>query len=166
MSVKDQVRKENPATPVTTEEKASTRRGSEPAGAPVAENPAFVPTFSFGGKTAGEWFLDRTGELAVVTDEDNNLALGIKKIKAFGASAGQRNFGTIANVTLETVLGTITGIQVRESTRNPGSIFIGTSSRKVSKEGQEDKYYNDIELSDATRAQVLSWIFPQLTKAK
>jgi hypothetical protein len=165
MSVKELVKEQNGVKmPKPLEEKGN-RKASDAVGQPAVTvtNPIFVPTFKFGGsRNAAEWFLDRNGEMEVVTAEDNNLVLGIKKITAFGATAGQQAFGTIANVTLETVLGTVTGIQVRESSKNRGVLFIGTSSRKVEKEGQAVQYYNDIELNQATRAQILSWIHPQL----
>lgn len=160
MSIKDAVAKQKEAQDV---EVKGNIKGGSPSEKP-ADVPTFKPTFEFGGATnASEWFLDRTGEMEVVTDEDHNMELGIRRIMAFGASKGQQVYGTIANVTLETVLGKITGIQVRESTRNPGSLFIGTSSRKVEKEGNTN-YYNDIELSRPVEAQILSWIYPQLTK--
>ena len=166
-SIKDQVAKTQGVSEVLGGKmKVGGTAVATPAGSATAtEVPVFKPTFSFGGdRNTAEWFLDRSNEMAVVTDEDHNLALGIKRIQAFGASGGQIAFGTIANVTVETLFGTITGIQVRESQRNPGTLYIGTNSRKYEKEGQAAQYFNDVELSRPAQAQILSWIYPQLTQ--
>lgn len=169
-SVKDMVKQQNGATPLEEkgEKKNNARRGSGTTASqetPNQENAAYNPSFSFGGGSVrdSEWFLNRDGELAVVNGESSNPALGIISISAFGASAGQRVHGTIANVTVETVLGKLTGLQVRENPDQRGFLMVGSNSRKVEKDGKAN-YYRDYEPNNAMKAQILSWIYPQLKK--
>lgn len=172
-NVKDMVKQQNETGMKPLEEKKeNNRRGSASTTeggtqAPAQENPAFVPTFTFGGGYSRdhEWFLNRDGELAGVTDEDHNESLGIIRITAFGASDKQRQYGTIANVTVETVLGKISGLQVSENREHRGYLQVGTSSRKVEKDDKVN-YYRDYEPNNVMKAQILSWIYPQLTRAQ
>lgn len=171
MSVKDLV-KQNAGLKPLDEKKPAGRRGSaedttkddkttEP---PVPTQEAFEPTFTFGGgrERDNEWFLNREGELAVVTDQASNPALGIVNITAFSASPGQRAWGTIANITVELLIGEVT-CQVVEDREHRGYLKVTTNYRKVEKDTKTD-YYRDFTSNNVFRAQVLSWIYPQLKK--
>lgn len=121
-------------------------------------------TFS---NSSGQWYLEHDSEeLAGVTGEKTNLDLGIKLIQVFAPSDKQWSNGTVANVTLKTVVGLIKGIQVRESNRDEsGSLYMQTQSRSWEKDGQK-QYMNDIELDRKVEAQILSYVDDLLVPAE
>lgn len=109
------------------------------------------------------WYREREGELALVTDEPVNYALGIRRIMVFEPSEAQWNAGVIANVRLElgtedVVFATISGMQIRESKQLDGSIYLSTPSRNIAKEGEQARWLSDITLSNAVKAQILSYV--------
>lgn len=104
------------------------------------------------------WYRTHEGELADVTTESSNPALGIINITVSPASDKQRQYMIVANVRLETILGTFSGIQVKESEHTPGSLYISTNSRNIAKEGEAARWISDIKLSRPGQAQVLAYI--------
>jgi hypothetical protein len=131
----------------------------------AAVAPVSKVTRVIGGRDAN-WFLDRTGELADVTDQASNPALGINSIAVFPASANQMQWYTIANVTLDTVLGTIHGTQIKESNNRPGEIYLQAASHNTAKADQPKKYVNDVKFNRAVQAQILSYVNSLLEPAQ
>lgn len=107
------------------------------------------------------WFLSRDGELDVVTDEDTNPALGIIKIYARAATDAQFNYGVIANVSMDTILGRIEGFQIRETKERDGNIQLSEPSSSYMS-GDQKKYNNYTRMSNPVKAQILSHVWKQL----
>lgn len=97
-------------------------------------------------------------DLEGVTNESSNPTLGILNIAVFEPSEAQYSNGTIANVRLETVIGEISGIQVKESTKVPGSMYVQTSSRNIAKEGEAPRWINEVKLDRKVQAQILAYV--------
>lgn len=114
-----------------------------------------------------QWYLEHdTEELAGVTGEISNLDIGLKKIRVSNPTAKQWEKGTVANITIDTIVGTIGGIQVRESQWGNGQgLYMQTSSRSWEKNG-EKQYQNDVELSRKMEAQILSFVDALLVPAE
>lgn len=115
-------------------------------------------------KVQGDWFKSREGDLAVVTEEDHNHELGILKIRVYEPTEKQFQFGTMANIAIDTVVGTIKGLQIREG--RGGSIFLTEPSRDISREDQDARWISDVELSQPVKAQVLSYVDSMLVPAE
>ncbi|UNY39922.1 hypothetical protein KLEB273_gp249 [Bacillus phage vB_BauM_KLEB27-3] len=114
---------------------------------------------------AGEWYKNREGDLASVTEEPKNLDIGVLEIKVYEPTPGQYANGTIANITLETVIGSVSGLQIRESVKKPGQIYLQVPSRSWETEGQR-RYSNDVELARPVQAQILSYVDSLLEDVK
>lgn len=112
------------------------------------------------------WYLKHEDELAAVTIEKKNEAIGILDIRVNNATDAQMANYTLANVTIDTVVGTITGIQVKESVKIPGSLYIQTNSRNIAKEGQAARWMNDVKLDRKVQAQILSCVNSLLEPVK
>lgn len=169
MSVKDKVKKQNQVKEEKVESKVSRKSagaGTENAQGKAERDPAVVTRILGGNNRDPQWYLKHEGELEMVTDEDSNEALGINKIYANAASEKQMHYGTIANITLETVIGKVTGLQVRESQKQAGAIFLTESSRDISKEGQDARWVSDVQLDKKVKAQVLSYVETLLVDAE
>jgi hypothetical protein len=109
------------------------------------------------------WYLSRKEEeLKDVTDAKVNLAIGVTDIFVSPASDAQQAYYTVANITLNTVVGSITGIQVKESEHTPGSLYLQTPSRNVAKEGEKARWMNDVKLERPVQAQILSHVASML----
>lgn len=115
-----------------------------------------------GGGQDPLWYLSRDLDLENVTNESSNMHFGIKSIIVRAATPGQMANYTIANVTLETVLGKIMGIQIKESRREAGQIYVQESSRNIAKEGQPANWMSDLKLERAVQAQILSFVHDML----
>lgn len=103
------------------------------------------------------WYMADTVSLQSVTDESSNPALGIVSIRLFAPSEKQIANGTVAGVQLETVLGTIKGIQVSVTDRDDsGMLYLRTQSRSWEVDGVKN-YANDILLSTQVEAQILRY---------
>ncbi|MDK2600760.1 hypothetical protein QO179_25010 [Bacillus stercoris] len=103
--------------------------------------------------TTGPWYLKDSEELAGVTNEASNPALGINEIRVFEPSDAQWNNGVVAIVQLYTVIGEIKGIQVWDSARDD-SMYVRMQSRSYEREGQK-QYVNDVTLDRKVQAQIL-----------
>jgi hypothetical protein len=170
---------------VTAEQKQSAqaaieaaRQTSAPAlaGAPVAEAKAPVTTTLQLGGTAPvgagtgrrfqkNWFLNRTDDLAVVTDESSNEAFGILNIQIQAPTAKQLESGIICKVAMETTTGWDYGITIWESKEHAGDIMLMVGGAReggiVEKTGKK-QYFRDRRLTDATTAQILSYVYKHL----
>ncbi len=111
------------------------------------------------------WFLNREGELEMVTDEDENKAIGITKIYARAATEAQFNNGIIANVSIDTIIGRIEGLQIRETKERDGNIQLSEPSSSYMS-GDQRKYNNYTKLTAPVRAQILSHVWSQLSPAE
>lgn len=166
----------NGATPVATPVV-----GGAPVitGAPAA--PAFSPSLQLGQfdgirqsrferRLQRHWFLNRTdADLAMVTSEDNNPALGITKLTVEAPTQKQKAAGIVCRVSMESLTGMDFGITVWESKKNPGDITVMTQGREITRvqNGQESKdWVRDRRLNDATTAQILSFVWGLLVPAQ
>ena len=105
------------------------------------------------------WYRDDNDEeLKDVTAESVNLKLGIKMIRVFKPSAKQSVSGVIANVTLDTIVGTIKSIQIRQSNNEDGTIYLTTPSRNVAPEGEDARWRSLVDLSRPVQAQILRYV--------
>lgn len=104
------------------------------------------------------WYLKHEEELSTVTKEKKNEAIGLLEIRVNNSSEAQLANYTLANITIDTVIGTITGIQVKESERIPGSLYLQTNSRNIAKDGQPPRWMNDVKLDRKIQAQILSHV--------
>jgi hypothetical protein len=112
------------------------------------------------------WFLNRTDDLSVVTNESSNAVLGILDIQIQAPTENQKNNGIICRVTLESTTGWDYGITIWETRENKDDIMLMVggardSGRRDSK-GKKD-YIRDRKLNDATTAQILSYVYKHLT---
>jgi hypothetical protein len=140
------------------ETKTTTRkstRQSTGSATKVQERPATKRRL--GQKTVTSfWYLADTEDLDGVTAEVRNDALGIREIKVYEPSEAQWNNGTVATVTLETIIGQVKGIAVVESNRDD-SLYVRMQSRSYEREGQK-QYVNDLALDRKVQAQILRYV--------
>lgn len=104
----------------------------------------------------GSWYLQDTADLEGVTKESFNDALGIREIKVFQPSEAQWNNGTVASITLETIIGQVKGIAVVESNRDD-SLYVRMQRRSYEREGQT-QYVSDLTLDRKIQAQILRYV--------
>lgn len=112
-----------------------------------------------------DWYLHHEGELELVTSEASNTSLGINMVNVFAPSEGQMANGVIANVRIDTVIGQISSLQVRESKSLDGSIYLSEPSRNIAKEGDPARWLNDVKLDRRVQAQILSYVDSLLVEA-
>jgi hypothetical protein len=143
------------------------------AGAPNIEvsKPARAVTLSLDGQHSRfqkrHWFLDRTDDLSMVTDEDHNPALGITKITIQKPTEAQYNNGILARVRMESLTGVDEAITIWE-TKEPGDISLMAGGARPMKEPGPDgktRYHRDRKFNEATTAQILSHVWKHLVKA-
>lgn len=102
----------------------------------------------------GFWYLNDTADLEGVTDEQSNPLLGITSINVFEPSEKQWDNGTVANISLDTIIGQIKGIQVIDSDRD-NSIYIRLQSRTWTGQDGKPQRANDVSLDRKVEAQIL-----------
>lgn len=112
------------------------------------------------------WWKHDTEELAGVTDEPKNEALGIISIRIFEPSRNAEDAGIVARVRLESVIGTIDGISIFESTRNPDDIYVSMSGREWKDKQDRKQYARDVKLSRKVEAQILRYVDKLLVPAQ
>lgn len=160
--------------------------GTAPAGAPViTEQPAApavkvpfqatltldtaAPVRGSGRRFQRNWFLKREDDLAVVTSEPSNEALGIINLTLQAPTVNQKASGIICKVAMETLTGWDYGITIWESKENAGDIMLmvggarkieATPEQKAA--GKKDDFIRDRKLNDATTAQILSFVWSHL----
>lgn len=110
------------------------------------------------GGSRAFWYLKREGELSVVTDQDHNDALGIKKLDIFAPTDPQIEMGIVCKVRMTTLNGIDENITIFGSKDNDGSIYLQPSGARKVGEGKDTKWYNDRKFNDATTAQILSYV--------
>ena len=152
--------RDEPATTATTETSATTANAST-ANA-YQRGPATV-RLDESKLGASAWYLEETEELAGVTSERKNPTIGVLDIKVYAPSAGQVANGAVANVTVETVIGTIKSIRIEQSQRDH-SLLCRPQSRFYEVDGQRN-YVNDLELNSKVTAQILRYINTMLVDA-
>lgn len=147
-----------------TTTRKSTRQSTGSSRPAVQERPATKRRLGTAAVQAGgTWYLKDTADLEGVTDEATNDALGIREIKVYEPSEAQWNNGTVATITLETIIGQIKGIAVVESNRDD-SLYVRMQSRSYDREGQK-QYVNDVALDRKVQAQILRYVDKLLVEA-
>jgi hypothetical protein len=140
----------------------TTGRGGRGAGkAPVAPQRKGLALKAGAASSSAKWYQKRDGELAVVTAEAHNAALGITLLELYAPTEAQVEKNIVCKVRMHTLNGTDENITIFESDRRPGEIYMKESgAREVPSkvEGQPSKWYNDRKINDATRAQILSYV--------
>lgn len=105
------------------------------------------------------WYLNRTGELSVVTAEASNPELGITAVEIFEPTQAQLANNILCKVRLVTLSGVDDNISIFASNYTEGDIYMQEGGgRKVEKEGQKAVWYRDRKLNDAAKAQILSYV--------
>lgn len=104
------------------------------------------------------WYMKQTEELAGVTAEASNPALGINGIVVVPAtSAKQLANGIVAKVNLDTTIGRFFGITVVASTFDKTALRLQFPGRSV--DGPNGKrWFNDYALANTVKAQILRHI--------
>lgn len=124
-----------------------------------------TPVRTYGAGNAF-WYLKHEGELAMVTNEPFNEDLGITNIEIFPVTDAQAAYGQLCRIRLTTAAVVVENLTVNASERVAGDIYLRESGgRKVpgkpaegNKPATEDKWYHDLKLSQAAKAQILSYI--------
>lgn len=134
---------------------------------PVQEKAAMKIAFDKAGnktrRATGEgaqafWYLDRSDDLAEVTAEASNAALGIEKIDVFEPTQAQAANGILCKIRLITLCGKDDNISIFASQYTDGDIYMQMGGgRKAEKDGK-DVWYRDRKLNNAARAQILSYV--------
>lgn len=146
--------------------KAATGRGAN-AGVATAPRPtvglslkadAPVRQYGRGNDANAFWYLKREGELAEVTAEAQNPALGITKIDIFPPTPDQEKYNIVCKVRLHTLCGTDENITIFASDRTAGDIYMRTSGARRVEKDDKVNWYNDRKLNNAAKAQILSHI--------
>lgn len=145
-----------------TKQTASNRQSSR--NVQPNERPATKKRLRADRPSSGFWYLQDTADLEGVTAEASNPELGITEIKVYEPSENQWANGTVATVTLETIIGQVKGIQVIDSTRDE-SIYIRMQSRSYERDGQK-QYVNDLTLDRKVQAQILRYVNTMLESAE
>lgn len=134
----------------------ATQQRPATAGLKLKQN---APVRNYGrGDGNAFWYLNREGELAAVTADAQNLALGITNIEIFPATPEQEKHNIVCKVRMTTLCGTDENITIFASDRTAGDIYMKLSgARKVEKDDKVN-WYNDRKLNNIAKAQILSYI--------
>lgn len=104
------------------------------------------------------WYLSHKGDLAAVTNEASNDALGIARIDVFEPTVNQEKAGILCKVRLVTYAATIDNISIFESEFNPGDIYLQMGGGRNIGDDKTPKWVRDVKLTAQAKAQVLSYI--------
>jgi hypothetical protein len=110
------------------------------------------------------WYLLDSEELEGVTAEPSNPMIGLLDTKVYAPSDGQIANGAIANITIETIIGTVRNIRIEQSQRDH-TLLCRPQSRHYEVDGKRN-YINDLELSSKIRAQILRYVSTMLVSAE
>lgn len=139
-------------------------RGSAGAVKETKAKPATTVRLNMESGRDSFWYLKHQGELEQVTAGVSNEAFGITRIGVFPPSEAQAANGVIASISLDTVLGNIRGIQIKESTNAAGALYLQTGSKNIAKDGEPAKWFNEVTLAKPVSAQILSYVDSLLEK--
>lgn len=139
------------SAPAEKKGRQSTRQGDV-----AKQRPATKKKLKADRPSTGFWYMQDTEDLEGVTSEPNNPVLGIREIKVFDPSEKQWDNGTLATLTIETVIGQIKGIQVIDSPRD-NSIYLRMQSRSWDDAQGNRNYVNDLTLDRKVQAQLLRY---------
>lgn len=146
----------------TVEEKSAppaekkTNRQSTGGGSVARQRPATKKRLRADRPSTGFWYMQDTDDLEGVNDQPFNEAIGIKEIKVYDPSDKQWENGTLATLTVETIIGKIKGIQIMDSERDD-SIYLRMQSRSWEGADGKKNYVNDLELDRKVQAQLLRY---------
>ena len=143
--------------PLKEKEVNNSRRQSAGRVSQANDRPATKKRLKGDRPSSGYWYLQDTAELEGVTAEAFNEALGIREIKVYDPSDKQWENGTLATITLETIIGQVKGIQVLDSERDD-SIYLRMQSRSWEGNDGKKNYVNDLKLDRKVEAQILRHI--------
>ena len=111
------------------------------------------------------WYLNRKADLAAVTNESSNEALGIRKIDIFEPTEKQAAIGILCKVRLHTYAATIDNISIFESELNPGDIYLQMGGGRNIGTEEEARWVRDCKLTAPAKAQILSYVYSLLVPA-
>lgn len=112
------------------------------------------------------WYLAHKGDLAAVTAESANDALGITRIDVFEPTTNQEAAGILCKVRLVTYAATIDNISIFESEFNPGDIYMQMGGGKNIGDKDNPKWVRDVKLTAQGKAQILSYVHSLLVPAE
>lgn len=111
------------------------------------------------------WYLERTGDLANVTNKSQNEELGIDAIRVWEPTKGQEEAGVLCKVSLYTKSAKIDNISIFPSKHAEGDIYLQMGGgRNIAEPGQKAKWVRDCKLTSPAKAQVLSYVYSLLEK--
>jgi hypothetical protein len=151
----------------TTGKKPAAKKETKQATAKVAFSKAANNTRRATGSGAKPfWYLNHIGDLAAVTNNPENLALGITKIDIFEPTEKQEAIGVLCKVRLHTLAATIDNISIFESEFAEGDIYMQMGGGRNIGTEQEAKWVRDCKLTAQGKAQVLSYVHTLLIPAE
>jgi hypothetical protein len=157
-------KEENQVAETKTTTRKSTRQSTGSNAPKVQERPATKRRLGAQAVSSnGMWYLQDSAETEGVTADSFNDALGIREIKVYEPSEAQWNNGTVATITLETIIGQVKGIAVVESNRDD-SLYVRMQRRSYEREGQT-QYVSDLTLDRKVQAQILRYVDSLLVDA-
>lgn len=112
------------------------------------------------------WYLNRRGDLNIVTDESSNEQLGIKAIDIFEPTENQVKAGILCKVRLQTYAATIDNISIFESDFNKGDIYMQMGGGRNIGDSENPKWVRDCKLTAQAKAQILSYVHTLLIPAE
>lgn len=104
------------------------------------------------------WYLNRRGDLAIVTEESSNEALGIKQIDIFEPTENQVKAGILCKIRLHTYAAIIDNISIFESDFAKGDIYMQMGGGRNIGSESEPKWVRDCKLTAQAKAQILSYV--------
>lgn len=104
------------------------------------------------------WYLNRKGDLAVVTNEPSNDNLGIRKIDIFRPTQRQMEADILCKVKVNTYAAIIDNISIFESDFHEGDIYMQMGGGRNIGSDSSPKWVRDCKLTASAKAQVLSYV--------
>lgn len=104
------------------------------------------------------WYLNHQGDLAAVTNEAANTALGIKEINVFEPTENQAKAGILCKIRLKTFAATIDNISIFESDYATGDIYMQMGGGRDIGTAETPKWVRDCKLTAQAKAQILSYV--------
>jgi hypothetical protein len=104
------------------------------------------------------WYLNRKGDLSIVTDESSNEVLGIKMIDIFEPTENQVKAGILCKVRLQTHAATIDNISIFASDFAEGDIYMQMGGGRNIGSDEAPKWVRDCKLTAHAKAQILSYV--------
>ncbi len=104
------------------------------------------------------WYLEHKDDLAVVTSESSNTALGINDIVIHPPNSRQKEIGILCKVVISTLTGTLSNISIEQANVGHKALRIKLPSKNIAAPGERAKFVNDFIINTKCKAQILSYV--------